>query len=619
MQALLFNSSFRFKHFLCYLFVLVSFQTFFAQKSPSQLSKYSHTQFLDLLTATKDSVFRLSDAFIYFDKKKDSAFYYENIDDSYVFSNKDTLTIDVALDLKNVHFEHRNSDDGLAFHHLKFKKSVKFEDSTSLFFTNCTFEKQLTIEVNVPVNKFIDYFELQTDFYFNEISFNESQFKGGVVIDVGTIETFSAIFITITNSSFKTGKTLESSFAVNNIRSFDFFRNFFKGYGIVDFIIDKSGATKITNSDFGESKVLLYQAGIESSSINVFENNIYRTPVLLEVENFNKTDTYRWNEWEGKVSSFQGYSEYIRKLYVERALNSATYENLFYNDSILKTYVDTYKYQLENAYKYEKRLLGSFYDHYKSQYDTDFANTTYVTLKDLDTARYEYLNNEDPSFKTYFTWKINQFLKFFSAYGTAPSRSIIISIYVIFIFAFVYLFFPNSWDTMNKNRLMKRIRFYTRYFRNIESMKEIYQEEKKTDLMSFNEFRLYMQNSHKEVPSYFLLLAKPIYYFSLSNYRIISKLFDSVDVLKGKWVDLPKNKKIIASIFMGIWIVVLLFLDLIIKFINALTLSINTFTTLGFGEIPTKGFPRYLSIIQGFIGWFMLSIFSVSLISQLLN
>lgn len=619
MQALFFISSFRFKHFLCYLFVLVSFQTFFAQKSPSQLSKYSHTQFLNLLTATKDSVFRLSDAFIYFDKKKDSAFYYENRDDFYVFTNKDTLTIDVALDLKNVHFEHRNSDDGLAFHHLKFNKSVKLEDPTSVFFSNCTFEKQLTIEINVPVNKFIDYFELHTDFYFNEISLNQSQFKGGVVIDVGTIETFSAIFITITNSVFNTGKTLKSSFAVNNIRSFDFFRNSFKGDGIVDFFMDKSGATKITNSDFGQSKVLLYQAGIESSSINIFEDNIYRKPVLIEVENFNKTDTYRWNEWEGKVSSFQGYSEYIRKLYIERALNSATYENLFYNDSIFRTYVDTYKYKLENAYKYEKRLLGSFYDHYKSQYDTDFANTTYITLKDLDTARYEYLNAEKPSFKSYFTWKINQFLKVFSAYGTAPSKSIIISIYVIFIFAFVYLFFPNSWDTMNKNRLIKRIRFYTRYFRNKESMKQIYQEEKQTDLMTFNEFRLYMQNSHKEVPSYFLLLAKPIYYFSLSNYRIISKLFDSVDILKGKWVDLPKNKKIIASLFMGIWIVILLILDLIIKFINALTLSINTFTTLGFGEIPTKGFPRYLSIVQGFIGWFMLSIFSVSLISQLLN
>ena len=38
------------------------------------------------------------------------------------------------------------------------------------------------------------------------------------------------------------------------------------------------------------------------------------------------------------------------------------------------------------------------------------------------------------------------------------------------------------------------------------------------------------------------------------------------------------------------------------------------------GEIRERVKPlRYLAIIQGFIGWFMLTIFSVSLISQLLN
>jgi small-conductance mechanosensitive channel len=97
------------------------------------------------------------------------------------------------------------------------------------------------------------------------------------------------------------------------------------------------------------------------------------------------------------------------------------------------------------------------------------------------------------------------------------------------------------------------------------------------------------------------------------------KLLDKTDILKGKWVDLPKRKKLLASFFMGLWIFMLLLFDLFIKVLNALTLSLNTFTTLGFGDIPTKGLPRYLSIVQGFIGWFMLSIFSVSLISQLLN
>lgn len=54
------------------------------------------------------------------------------------------------------------------------------------------------------------------------------------------------------------------------------------------------------------------------------------------------------------------------------------------------------------------------------------------------------------------------------------------------------------------------------------------------------------------------------------------------------------------------------------KLVNALALSLNAFVTLGFGNIPTTGLPRYVCIIQGFIGWFLLSIFTVALINQVI-
>ena len=64
------------------------------------------------------------------------------------------------------------------------------------------------------------------------------------------------------------------------------------------------------------------------------------------------------------------------------------------------------------------------------------------------------------------------------------------------------------------------------------------------------------------------------------------------------------------------------FLHLILGFglslVNAITLSLNSFTTLGFGAIPTRGLARYVCIIQGFIGWFLLSMFTVALINQVL-
>lgn len=58
--------------------------------------------------------------------------------------------------------------------------------------------------------------------------------------------------------------------------------------------------------------------------------------------------------------------------------------------------------------------------------------------------------------------------------------------------------------------------------------------------------------------------------------------------------------------------------SVLLTLVNALTLSINSFVTLGFGSIPTRGFARYLCIIEGFIGWFLLSIFTVALINQVL-
>ncbi|HCW06994.1 MAG TPA: hypothetical protein DGG95_06480 [Cytophagales bacterium] len=56
----------------------------------------------------------------------------------------------------------------------------------------------------------------------------------------------------------------------------------------------------------------------------------------------------------------------------------------------------------------------------------------------------------------------------------------------------------------------------------------------------------------------------------------------------------------------------------VISLINALTLSLNAFITLGFGNIPTHGIARYFCVIEGFIGWFLLSIFTVALINQVL-
>ena len=103
------------------------------------------------------------------------------------------------------------------------------------------------------------------------------------------------------------------------------------------------------------------------------------------------------------------------------------------------------------------------------------------------------------------------------------------------------------------------------------------------------------------------------------KHKFNKSLYKRVEFLQGRWVDLTSGKKFflgtltfLAILTYGLYLVV-------IRSLNSLILSINTFTTLGFGDIPVVGISRYVAILEGFLGWFLLSIFSVSLISQILQ
>ncbi|MCC6723278.1 MAG: hypothetical protein IT258_02120 [Saprospiraceae bacterium] len=56
-----------------------------------------------------------------------------------------------------------------------------------------------------------------------------------------------------------------------------------------------------------------------------------------------------------------------------------------------------------------------------------------------------------------------------------------------------------------------------------------------------------------------------------------------------------------------------------VQLVNAVALSMNAFVTLGYGDMPARGVARYLAVLEGLMGWFLLSIFSASLISQILQ
>jgi multidrug efflux pump subunit AcrB len=43
------------------------------------------------------------------------------------------------------------------------------------------------------------------------------------------------------------------------------------------------------------------------------------------------------------------------------------------------------------------------------------------------------------------------------------------------------------------------------------------------------------------------------------------------------------------------------------------------FLAMGFGKTPENRAPMYLTVIEGLIGWLMLTIFTITLLSQLLQ
>lgn len=185
-----------------------------------------------------------------------------------------------------------------------------------------------------------------------------------------------------------------------------------------------------------------------------------------------------------------------------------------------------------------QKLISSYYRLYtvfKNNGQVKNANHVYVEMKDLELNQYQYYFKTEGGMDHFFQWQLNRLLRFYTHYGTNPSRAIVVSIFVILGFAIFYFFFPSEWDTKSKAMLI-------------------------------SDFKLFVQKN---------------------KYGYIKPFYK-------------------------------LMLGLFLSMMNAIALSLNSFVTLGFGTIPTAGPAKYVCIAQGFLGWFLLSIFTASLINQVM-
>ena len=157
------------------------------------------------------------------------------------------------------------------------------------------------------------------------------------------------------------------------------------------------------------------------------------------------------------------------------------------------------------------------------------------------------------------------------------------------------------------------------YFRSEQRLEDFYMEDYIEDLKTFADYKKEMLESKLEIPFFIILLGKPLYLLSIIKHEISTFFYRRTEVLQGCWVNLEPKRKVFVVLTVSLSLIIYLTYLGLIRALNSITLSVNSFSTLGFGAIPVKGVSRYITILEGFLGWFLLSIFSVSLISQMLQ
>lgn len=570
-----------------------------------EYKEYSYAEFFQMIEEEEDSVFEMSNIQLTYEQTRDSLFYVNRIAfNNSQYSRENDLVVTKKLVLTNVHFNSARNFSGL--HKIKFLKNVSLQSlSGSLSINKSTFVEGLDIRSS-------------NQYQLERLNILSSTIKGQFrLIGDQTI----APYVQIADNQINTETT---SIMLESLRQFFLVYNQFKSQSIrIQLPLESeviSSQQNLLNNSFDSKDFSLALNASASIMTNVMIANESIHPIFLFISDLQVGNRIEWQTFSDKVIDGSTYYEWARpSQYRYSNLNGFEPDSDLKSDRNIRHYLEHARIEDRLVHEAEITIRSKFYDHYRSIHNIASANAVYLEIKDLETERLAYLYHQNPSFDSFFTLQINRFLKVFSDYGTRPAKAVVFSFYVILAFALVYLFFPNSWDSHGKDRIFHRYAFFLKYMRKDAGLHEVYLDEKKDEIMHHDEFKQLIIDSNKAVPPFFIKSALYLYKWTHSGALITSALLKRTDIMKGTWEDLPPANRIAKGFLLISAFLLVLIWDLIVKTLNALMLSINTFTALGFGEIPIKGLPRYLAIIQGFIGWFMLTIFSVSLISQLLN
>jgi len=167
--------------------------------------------------------------------------------------------------------------------------------------------------------------------------------------------------------------------------------------------------------------------------------------------------------------------------------------------------------------------------------------------------------------------------------------------------------------------MVKRSRTFIQFFKGEQKREDLYTDSFKDHVNSFEEFKQSIKEAKGEIPFFFFLFLKPVYWTARRKILLNTWFYNRLDFTRKSWVSLNKKQKVgygsiffTALLFYGFYL-------LTIKFLTSLIISFNSFSSLGFGSLNLVGISRYMAMIEGFIGWLLLAVFSVSLFSQIIQ
>lgn len=183
----------------------------------------------------------------------------------------------------------------------------------------------------------------------------------------------------------------------------------------------------------------------------------------------------------------------------------------------------------------------------------------------------------------------------------------------------MYMLTYSEWDGINFNYLEKQYFILSEYFMTDKSLKDLYLRDFGDKQAYYERLKGLFKDKKTEIPFSIRLLGSPLYGAWQFRQKLTFWLYDKVEFMHGSWKNLNKNKKFTVGVIVITGILFYSIFLFAVKFINSFFLSINMFVSLGFGKTPEQTIPMYISIIQGFVGWFMLTIFTITLLSQMVQ